>query len=241
MTQISYSSIISHFQFWGRTPCPFVFTQHLRTTHPDEGAVGVLSGGASRHNGGCSGEPAVHRDKSNSKPMNSNEIQIKERKNKPDSRGAKEKGALAKGGGGKESWQIKRQYFQQSFHFLTSPTSLREGLGWQNKKCLKLLLTPLQWLQKFSTYVSYAQPSLSLCGCLRFWDSEPTYKHRQEHGCKSDGRVVSRRSFIGVDRWVFCNWTYLNIVPQFFVPLLMLYSRARMLRWFCWLVSRWSE
>jgi hypothetical protein len=83
---------------------------------PDEGAVGVLSGGASRHNGGCSGEPAVHRDKSNSKP---------------DSRGTKEKGALAKGGGGKES-----------------------------------------------------------------------YKHRQEHGCKSDGRVVSRRSFIGVDRSV---------------------------------------
>ena len=116
MTQISYSSIISHFQtfgsqFWDLVQCPFVFTQHLRTTHPDEGAVGVLSGGASRHNGGCSGEPAVHRDKSNSKPRNSNEIQSKiKRKNKPDSRGTKEKGALAQGGGGKESCNIKRQF-----------------------------------------------------------------------------------------------------------------------------------
>ena len=153
MTQISYSSIISHFQtfgsqFWDLVQCPFVFTQHLRTTHPDEGAVGVLSGGAARHNGGCSGEPAVHRDKSNSKPMKSNDIQIKiKRNNKPDSRGTKEKGALAQGGGGKESCKIKRQFSTIFSLFNISYITqgrLRLSLGWQNKKCLKLLLTPLQ-------------------------------------------------------------------------------------------------
>ena len=237
MTQISYSSIISHFQtfgsqFWDLVQCPFVFTQHLWTTHPDEGAVGVLSGGASRHNGGCSGEPAVHRDKSNSKPMKSNEIQIKiKRKNKPDSRGTKEKGALAQGGGGKESCKIKRQ-FSTIFSLFNISYITQGRLRLAKQKMSQTAFDPFAVTANIQ-HLLYAQSSLTLCHCLRFWDSEPTYKHRQEHGCKSDGRVVSRRSFIGVDRWVFCNWTYLNIVPQFFVPLLMLYSRARMLRWFC--------
>ena len=206
MTQISYSSIISHFQtfgsqFWDLVQCPFVFTQHLRTTHPDEGAVGVLSGGASRHNGGCSGEPAVHRDKSNSKPMNSNEIQIKiKRKNKPDSRGTKEKGALAQGGGGKESCKIKRQ-FSTIFSLFNISYITQGRLRLAKQKMSQTAFDPFAVTANIQ-HLLYAQSSLTLSHCLRFWDSEPTYKHRQEHGCKSDGRVVSRRSFIGVDRFV---------------------------------------
>ena len=38
-------------------------------THPDEGAVGVLPGRSAGHNGGGRWESSVHRDKSNSKPI----------------------------------------------------------------------------------------------------------------------------------------------------------------------------
>ena len=69
-------------------------------THPDERAVGVLPGRATRHNGGCSGEPTVHRYKSNSKPVKTQSDSDEKREDRPDGRGAKEEGALAKGGGG---------------------------------------------------------------------------------------------------------------------------------------------
>ena len=44
----------------------------FRYTDPYEGAVRVLPGRPTRHDGCRRGEPAMHRDKSNSKPFQTN-------------------------------------------------------------------------------------------------------------------------------------------------------------------------